>query len=68
MAHTDKNLRLFLLNVATKENKRLAESTADEFDDLTWSPDSKWLAFSQSGDNLFRRVMLCSVTTGRSRP
>src|SRR5439155_543824 len=26
VAHTDKNFRLFLLNVETKENKRLAES------------------------------------------
>ncbi|QGY47031.1 protease [Maribellus comscasis] len=28
---------------------------------LTWSPDSKWLAYSKSGDNNFRRIKLWSV-------
>jgi tricorn protease len=68
VAHTDKNLRLFLLNVKTTENKRLAESSVDEFDDLAWSPDSKWLAFTAFSDNLFRRVMLYSLTTGKVTP
>ena len=48
VAHTDKNQRLFLFNVETKENKQLAESKVDEFEDLTWSPDSKWLAFAET--------------------
>ncbi len=66
VAHTDKNQRLFLLNVATKQNKRLAESAVDEFDDLTWAPDSKWLAFTELADNLFRVVKLHSVATGKT--
>ncbi len=68
VAHTDKNQRLFLLNVETKENKRLAESAVDEFGDLAWSPDSKWLAYAETGDNLFRRVMLYSLATGKTTP
>lgn len=28
---------------------------------LTWSPDSKWLAYAKSGDNNFRRIELWSV-------
>ena len=31
VAHTDKNFRLFLLNIQSKENKQLAESPSDEF-------------------------------------
>ncbi len=27
---------------------------------LTWSPDSKWLAYSKGGDNNFRRIMVWS--------
>jgi tricorn protease len=68
VAHTDKNHQLFLLNVESKENKLLAESAVDEFGDLTWSPDSKWLAFTQPGDNDFRRVKLYSVATGKITP
>jgi tricorn protease len=68
VAYTDKNLRLFLLNVQTKENTRLAQSTVDEFEDLTWSGDSKYLAFVQHEDNRFRRVMLYSVATGKIAP
>jgi tricorn protease len=68
VAHTDKNLHLFLLDVKTKENKLLAESTVAEFEDLTWSPDSKWLAFAEMGENQFRRVKLYSVATGKITP
>jgi tricorn protease len=68
VAHTDKNQRLFLLNVETKENTRLAESPVDEFEDLTWSPDSKWLAFVETDQNLFRRVKLHSVASGKTTP
>jgi tricorn protease len=66
IAHTDKNQRLFLLDVAAKDNKRLGESAADEFDDLTWSPDGKWLAFTETGENLFRQVKLYAVATGKT--
>lgn len=68
VAHTDKNQRLFLLNVETKEHARLAESPVDEFDDLAWSADSKWLAFVETDHNLFRRVKLHSVATGKTTP
>lgn len=68
VAHTDKNQRLFLLDVAAKENKRIAESEVDEFEGLAWSPDGKWLAFTEAGENLFRRVKLYSVATGKTTP
>jgi tricorn protease len=68
VAHTDKNLHLFLLDVKSKENKLLAESTQAEFEDLTWSPDSKWLAFTEASENQFRQVKLFSVATGKITP
>jgi tricorn protease len=68
VAHTDKNLRLFLLHVETKKNELIAESTVDEFEDLAWSPDSNWLGYTERGDNLFRRVKLYSVATAKITP
>ncbi len=52
----------------TRENKLLAESAVDEFDDLAWSPDSKWLAFVEPGANDFRRVKLHGVASGKITP
>src|SRR5262249_20610860 len=68
VAHTDKNLHLLLLPVETRENKLVARSTVAEFEDLTWSPDSKWLAFAEMGENQLRRVKLYSVATGKITP
>ncbi|MFO8175257.1 MAG: hypothetical protein R6T96_13300, partial [Longimicrobiales bacterium] len=31
---------------------------------LTWSPDSKWLAYAKTHENNFRRIMAWSVDTG----
>lgn len=65
VVHTDKNFRSFLLNLETKENKSLAETTVDEFNDIVWSPDSKWIGFTDVGDNSFRRIKLYSLATGQ---
>ncbi|MEZ4898746.1 MAG: PDZ domain-containing protein [Saprospiraceae bacterium] len=31
---------------------------------LTWSPDSKWLAYTRAGSNNFEQIMIWSATTG----
>jgi tricorn protease len=35
---------------------------------ITWSPDSKWLAYSKAFPNRFRRVMVWSLANGKSTP
>ncbi|HEY4111999.1 S41 family peptidase [Puia sp.] len=35
---------------------------------LVWSPDSKWLAYSKTGTNNFRRIMVWSLATGKIAP
>ncbi len=34
---------------------------------LSWSPDAKWLAYSKSGDNNFKRIMIWSVETNQTQ-
>jgi tricorn protease len=68
IAHTDKDQRLYLLNVETKVNKKLAETQSDEFNDLAWSPDSKWLAFAEEGNNQLHQVKLYGVASGKITP
>ena len=31
---------------------------------VSWSPDSKWLAYSKTGDNMFRGIMIWSLNDG----
>jgi tricorn protease len=35
---------------------------------LSWSPDSKWLAYSKTAPNNFRRINLWSLATGKATP
>ncbi|MGD8319895.1 MAG: PDZ domain-containing protein [Gemmatimonadota bacterium] len=35
---------------------------------ITWSPDSKWLAYARTGPNNFRRITAWSVETGEATP
>ncbi|MFD2203223.1 S41 family peptidase [Shivajiella indica] len=35
---------------------------------LEWSPDSKWLSYSKTGPNMFRRIYVWSVDKNETRP
>lgn len=61
IAHHDKNQRLFVYDVEAKRNLKFDETKIDEFEGLTWSPDSKWLAYVVPGENLFRRIRVYNV-------
>lgn len=62
IAHHDKNQRLFVYDIANKTNQKIDESSIDDFADLAWSPDSRWLAYAAPADNLFRRIRIYDTT------
>lgn len=64
VAHHDKNQRLWLLNMETKENRKIDESPVENVGDIRWSPDSGWIAYAIPGENLYRRVKLYRVADG----
>jgi tricorn protease len=68
IAHYDKDQQLWLLDARTRKQTRIATSTAGEFQDLAWSPDSHWLAWSVPGPNTFNRIFLYRVETGATVP
>ncbi|HEY7215580.1 MAG TPA: PDZ domain-containing protein, partial [Thermoanaerobaculia bacterium] len=68
IAHYDKDQQLWLLDARTRKQTRIAASTAGEFQDLAWSPDSHWLAWSVPGPNTFNRIFLYRVETGATVP
>jgi tricorn protease len=64
LAHTDKDQQLWLYDITSKQQKRIAQSMENDFEDLTWSPDSQWLAYVETPHNTFRQIKLLNVKTG----
>jgi tricorn protease len=58
VAHHDKNWELWLLEVATGKQTRIATNQNGSFGDLSWSPDSRWLTFGATQDNQFQQLFL----------
>ena len=48
LAHRDKDQQLWIFDIKTKADKSIAQSMNGDFDDLTWSPDSQWLAYCRN--------------------
>ena len=76
LAHTNKDQELWLYDIKAGQekrieksenrgswNRRIAQSMNGDFGDLRWSPDSKWLAYSETADNSFQQIKLLNVDT-----
>jgi tricorn protease len=61
IAHTDRNHKLWLYEERTGRSTMITHSEQDIPRDLTWSPDSKWLAFVSEAENYYDRLMLYSI-------
>lgn len=68
IAHWDKDQQLWVYDIASKQQKKVAVSGEGDFDDVTWSPDGKWLAYTAPDDNRMRRIYLYQVETGKITP
>ena len=64
LAHYDKDLQLWLTDLRTKATKRLAVGRNGDFDDLEWSPDSRWLAYAAPADNDMSQLWLYDTQGG----
>jgi tricorn protease len=58
IAFSDKDGRVYVLSLAGKRVQQIADDRHDEIRDYTWSPDSRWLAFSMTDDNDFRSIWI----------
>ncbi|HKS82559.1 MAG TPA: S41 family peptidase [Candidatus Acidoferrales bacterium] len=64
LAHRDKDQQLWIFDTQAKTNKKVAQSMMDDFQDLTWSPDSQWLAYVEQAENQFAELKVLNVKTG----
>ena len=60
-AYQDKNQALWLLDLKSHESRQIAMSQNDVFGGLSWSPDSQWLAYVATADNLYTQIWLYQV-------
>ncbi len=61
LAYTDKQHHLFVFDIATKKLTIVGRSEWGGYDDLKWSPDSRWLAYVKPDPNQFEQVMIYSL-------
>ncbi len=52
----------------TKKQTKLAFAGNGDFDDLAWSPDSRFLAYTAPDANTLTRIFLWEAATGRIEP
>jgi tricorn protease len=64
LAYRDKDQQLWIYDVKNKTDKRIAQSMNGDFDHLTWSPDSRWLAFNETADNSFDQIKVVNIASG----
>ena len=64
LAHRDKDQQLWIYDVKTKQDKRIAQSANGDFEDLSWSGDSHWLAYVESAANQFNQIKVLNVDSG----
>lgn len=65
---SDKKLRVRYVEVATKTVKTVTDAKVWEIRDAVWSPDSRWIAYSQTETDGLSRVYLFSLDTAKTYP
>jgi tricorn protease len=67
IVYTDNNEDLWLLNTASKEQKVIS-TNREGAGDVSWSPDSRWIAFGQRALNAFQQVYIYNVEDSSLTP
>jgi tricorn protease len=67
IAFHDNKMEVWLLDTTTGKATVIDKAVVDDADyDAAWSPDSKWLAYTQTVSNRFHALFLHSVASGKS--
>lgn len=64
LAHRDKDQQLWIYDIKSKAEKRIAQSMTGDFNGLSWSGDSRWLAYVESAANEFDQIKVLNVESG----
>ncbi|HEX8847556.1 MAG TPA: PDZ domain-containing protein [Pyrinomonadaceae bacterium] len=67
LAYGDKKQRLRYVNVATGATTDVDRSSTNDITNYTWSPDSRWIAYTKLGSNQFSEIWVYSLAGGQPR-
>jgi tricorn protease len=67
LAYTDNNNDMWVLDISSGGQTRISQ-TREGSGGASWSPDGRWLAFSESGLNTFRVLKLYDTRSGDVTP
>lgn len=59
----DKKLRLNIINIESRKVQQIAQAKAWEIRDYTWSPDSKWIAYTLPENNTVNKIKVYNLNT-----
>ncbi|MBL8991409.1 MAG: PD40 domain-containing protein [Phycisphaerae bacterium] len=68
LAHHDKNQKLWVMDLAAKTSVLVDTQPFDDFSEIAWSPDSRWLAYVNQAGNMFKVIKIWSVETKAAQP
>ena len=67
IAYGDKKQRLRYVTVATGATTDVDHSTTNDITSYTWSPDSRWIAYTKLGENQFSEIWVYSTEARRAQ-
>ncbi len=66
LLNSDKLMNLYLIDITTKQVKIIANSKSWEIRSFGFSPDSKWVSYTDEGENRFSQIHLYSIADGKT--
>ena len=66
LAFSDNEHQLWYLDIKTRKAVKIGHDKFNEIHDYTWSPDGRWLAWSQQRDNQQPGIWLYSLDSGKA--
>ncbi len=66
LAFSDKNLKLYYVDVESKQVTLVDQAKRWEIREYSWSPDSKWITYSKPLENQFSAVFLYSLDSKKN--
>lgn len=68
IVYTDRENRINLVDIANKKVTLVIQEPAGEIYDVTYSPDSQWLAYSRVATNRYRIVYVYNIASKKEYP
>lgn len=67
LAYDDLESNMFILNIETGKSRKISTKQEGIYT-FSWSPDSKWLAFTQVADNTMAQIIVYNISSTESFP